>query len=114
MNNPHNQTSEFFESEAESSNLLWNYVQSMSPETIAQLSQPGSNDVLQVIERNVVGLLGVLPSESFDVTITTSREHLGQMLASAMMSGYFLRTAEQRMKFEQSLQSVESVSGGDE
>jgi hypothetical protein len=54
--------SEFFEG-GEAGNLLWNYVQSMSPETVAQLSKPGSSDVLRVMERNIIGLLGGLPSE---------------------------------------------------
>jgi hypothetical protein len=60
------------------------------------------------MERNIIGLLGGLPSEHFDVTVTTSREHLGRLLASAMMSGYFLRNAEQRMQFERSLQSADA------
>lgn len=107
MNNATNKVSEFFG--GESSNLLWQYVQSMSPETVAQLSKPGSGEVLQVMERNIIGLLGGLPSEHFDVTITTSREHLGRLLASAMMSGYFLRNAEQRMQFDRSLQAVDSA-----
>nr|WP_306466808.1 DUF760 domain-containing protein [Thermoleptolyngbya sichuanensis] len=94
---------------AESGNLLWQYVQSMSPETVAQLSKPGSQEVFQVMERNIIGLLGGLPSEHFDVSITTSRENLGRLLASAMMSGYFLRNAEQRMAFERSLQDVPEV-----
>jgi Protein of unknown function (DUF760) len=80
--------------------LLWKYVQSMDPETVAQLSRPGSQEVLQVMERNIGGLLGGLPSEGFDVTISTSREHLGRLVASAMMSGYFLRNAEQRLALE--------------
>jgi hypothetical protein len=72
---------------------------------VAQLSQPNSKEVFQIIERNIVGLLGGLPSEQFNVDITTSREHLGQLLASAMISGYFLRNAEQRMAFEKTLQA---------
>jgi Protein of unknown function (DUF760) len=107
VNNATNKVSEFFG--GESSNLLWQYVQSMSPETVAQLSKPGSGEVLQVMERNIIGLLGGLPSEHFDVTVTTSREHLGRLLASAMMSGYFLRNAEQRMQFDRSLQAVDST-----
>ncbi|NJO40454.1 MAG: DUF760 domain-containing protein [Cyanobacteria bacterium CRU_2_1] len=102
-----NQVSEFFEG-SNVSNLLWQYVQSMAPETVALLSKPGSMDVLQVMERNIIGLLGGLPSQHFDVTITTSREDMGRLLASAMMSGYFLRNAEQRMSFERSVQTVES------
>lgn len=102
MNETPNRLTEFFD--GNSSNLLWEYVQSMNPETVAQLSKPGSGEVLQVMERNIVGLLGGLPSEHFGVTITTNREHLGRLLASAMMSGYFLRNAEQRLTFERSLQ----------
>lgn len=86
-----------------SGNTLWQYVQSLSPETVSQLSQPESPEVFQVIEQNIIGLLGSLPSDNFDVAISTNRENLGRLLASAIMSGYFLRNAEQRMTFEESL-----------
>lgn len=104
MNNLSNRVPEFFGSEAEGGNLLWQYVQSMSPETVAQLSKPSSNEVFQVMERTIVGMLGNLPPEHFGVTITTSREHLGRLLAAAMINGYFLRNSEQRMAFEKSLE----------
>ena len=84
-------------------NTLWQYVQSLSPETLTQLSQPQSREVAEIIEHNIIGLLGNLPHESFDVAISTNRENLGRLLATAMMSGYFLRNAEQRMSFEKSL-----------
>ncbi|TVQ41772.1 MAG: DUF760 domain-containing protein [Gloeocapsa sp. DLM2.Bin57] len=104
MNQHPNQSREFFEGDNHESGLgLWQYVQSLSPETIAQLSKPQSSEVFQVMERNIIGLLGNLPSEHFGVSINTSREHLGRLLASAMMSGYFLRNAEQRLNFEKSL-----------
>jgi hypothetical protein len=103
---PHN----LFGTDSEFSESLWQYVQTLSPETIAQLSKPESQEVFQVMERNIIGLLGNLPSEHFGVTISTSREHLGRLLASAMMSGYFLRNAEQRMNFEKSLASLQSGS----
>ena len=105
MNDSTNRLSEFFESSGQP-NTLWRYVQSMSPETAAQLSKPESPEVLQVMERNIIGLLGGLPAEQFDVAVTTSREGLGRLLASAMMSGYFLRNVEQRMDFERSFQSL--------
>lgn len=103
MNNTSN-VSNFFGNQAESDGL-WKYVKSMTPETIAQLSQPTSPEVFKVMERNIIGLLGGLPPEEFDVEISTSREQLGRLLASAMVSGYFLRNAEQRLQFEQSWQS---------
>lgn len=95
---------------SENENLLWNYVQSLSPETVTHLSQPESKEVFQIIEHNISGLLGTVPHESFDVEISTNRENLGRLLASAMMSGYFLRNAEQRMGFEQSLMGVQAES----
>lgn len=106
MNNP-NRVSEFFGGNGEAGNILWQYVQSLSPETVAQLSKPTSNEVFQVMEHSIVGLLGNLPSEHFGVSVTTSRENLGRLLASAMISGYFLRNAEQRMTFEKSLMAAE-------
>lgn len=104
MNNISHQDPEFFESETTNSgNKLWNYVQSMNPETVTQLSQPASAEVLQAFERTIVNLLGNLPSTDFNITIATSRESLGKMLASAILNGYFLRNVEQRMEFEKSL-----------
>lgn len=108
--NPYNRPPEFIHDDSEGSNFLWQYVQSLSPETISQLSKPTSREVFQVMERNIVGLLGNLPSEQFGVTITTSRENFGKLLASAMMSGYFLRNAEQRMSFEKTLATSEANS----
>lgn len=89
----------------EGNDSLWEYVQGLSPETISQLSRPGSQEVFQVMERNIIGLLGNLPPDHFEVNISTSRENLGRLLASAMMSGYFLRNAEQRLGFEQALKT---------
>ncbi len=85
------------------SGKLWQYVQTLQPETIVQLSQPSSQDVIQVMERNIGGLLGGLPREGFDVTISTTREQLAQLLGNAMMNGYFLRNAEQRLALENTL-----------
>lgn len=110
MNKESNRSQDFFNNAGEAGEGLWQYVQSLHPDTIAQLSQPQSNEVFQVMERNIIGLLGNLPQDNFGVTINTNREHLGRLLASAMMSGYFLRNAEQRLNFEQSLQGIESLT----
>lgn len=107
MSNSKNQLPEFL-SGTEPGNQLWNYVQALSPESVAQMSKPASPDVFQMMERNIVGLLGALPPENFNIMITTSREDLGRLLASAMMSGYFIRNAEQRMAFEKSFVVAES------
>ncbi|MEL6777533.1 MAG: DUF760 domain-containing protein [Cyanobacteria bacterium J06597_16] len=92
---------EFMDSKSSNENALLSYVKTMDQDTITQLSRPASSEVMQVMEHNVIGLLGGLPSQHFDVSVTTNRENLGRLLASAMMSGYFLRGAEQRLAFEE-------------
>ncbi|NJL00999.1 MAG: DUF760 domain-containing protein [Spirulinaceae cyanobacterium SM2_1_0] len=96
-----------FVDDREAGNQLWQYVKNLSPEAIAQLSKPQSPEVSSIMERNIIGLLGSLPSEHFEVTVTTNREHLGRLLASAIVSGYFLRNAEQRLDFEQRLHNLD-------
>ncbi len=81
-------------------NLLWQYLQGLDHETVSHLSQP-SSEVLQMMEHNMMQVLGGLSAPHFDVQISTSRENLGKLLASAMMNGYFLRKAEERMSLEQ-------------
>ena len=98
-----NTNSGFIGGAAVNGNSLMQYVQSMEPETIAQLSRPVSKDVMQAMEHNIIGMLGGLPTEGFDVSVTTSRENLGRLLASAMMGGYFLKSAEQRLAMETSI-----------
>ena len=80
---PNPQDSETFDTD----NSLWQYVQEMSPDTVAKMSQPDSEEVLKLMEHQVSTLLGSLPPEGFGVMITTSREHLGRLLASTMLNG---------------------------
>lgn len=100
--NQSKQISEFFNDASSDGNQLLQYLQSMNPEIIAQLSKPDP-EVAQIMEHRLVQLLGGLPSEHFDVNITTNRQQLGRLLASAMMNGYFLYNAKQRMEFEKAI-----------
>lgn len=90
----------------ETQDSLTRYLQSMHPELVSQLSQPQSPEVVQVMEQNVAVLLGNLPHGQFNIAITTSKENLGRLLASAMVNGYFLRNAEMRHSIERSLQTA--------
>lgn len=112
MNNLSNRVPESFDSGAQGG-LLWQYIQSLSPEMVTQLSKPYSREVLQVMERTIAEMLCTLPSGQSGVTITTNRDHLGRLLAAAMINGYFLHNVEQRVAFEKSLQAVASVNSTD-
>jgi Protein of unknown function (DUF760) len=83
-------------------NALAQYIHTLPQDAITRMHQPAV-DAAKLMEGNVVGLLGALPSQLFDVNITTSRQALGQLMASAMLYGYFLHTAEQRMALDHAL-----------
>lgn len=89
--------------EDEQGNQLLNYLQHQPPDVLARVAKSASPEIQQIISQNVQGLVGMLPSEDFNVQITTDRENLAGLLASAMLTGYFLRQMEQRMELEESL-----------
>lgn len=98
----HPDNPDFFDrsDEEEQVNQLLKYLQNQPPEVLTRVAQSASPDIKQIISRNVQGLVGVLPSEAFNVHVTTDRDNLAGLLASAMMTGYFLRRMEQRMELE--------------
>ncbi|MEM7065790.1 MAG: DUF760 domain-containing protein [Cyanobacteria bacterium P01_B01_bin.77] len=90
-------------------NQLLKYLQHQPPEVLTRVAQSVSGEIKQIISQNVQGLIGVLPSEGFNVQVTTDRENLAGLLASAMMTGYFLRQMEQRMELESSLSGLSAL-----
>jgi len=90
------------DNEAANGNALIQYLQEQSPDVLQRVAGSASPEIQDIIRHNVQGLLGMLPAEQFDVKIQTSRENLAGLLASAMMTGYFLRQMEQRMELETS------------
>ena len=83
-------------SDGHAGNSLIQYLQEQSPDTLQRVAKSASNDIQDIIRHNVQGLLGMLPGEHFEVKVTANRDNLANMLASAMMTGYFLRQMEQR------------------
>jgi hypothetical protein len=106
---------DFFSSESEQaeqheSNSLMQYLQRQNPEVLERVAQSASPEIKQMIAQNVQGLVGMLPSEDFQVQITTDRENLANLLASAMMTGYFLSQIEQRRNLEVAWSDSESFN----
>ena len=91
-------------------NDLIQYLQKQSPEVLQRVAKSASDDIQEIIRHNVQGLLGMLPSEQFDVKITSSKDNIANLLSSAMMTGYFLRQMEQRKQLEETLLSDEDMS----
>ncbi|MBW4419359.1 MAG: DUF760 domain-containing protein [Myxacorys californica WJT36-NPBG1] len=89
--------------DAADANALLRYLQHQPPEVLERVARSVSPQVKQIISHNVQGLVGVLPAEGFSVKISTDRENLAGLLASAMLTGYFLRQMEQRMELDGSI-----------
>ena len=96
--------------DASESNALIQYLQDQSPDVLQRVAKSASTDIQDIIKHNVQGLLGMLPGDQFEVKVTSSRDHFANLLASAMMTGYFLRQMEQRKELEESLLTDEEMS----
>ncbi|MBU6251398.1 MAG: DUF760 domain-containing protein [Cyanobacteria bacterium REEB417] len=101
------------DSDAISGNSLIQYLQEQSPDVLQRVARSASGDIQDIIRHNVQGLLGMLPGEQFEVKVQTSRDNLAGLLASAMMTGYFLRQMEQRMELETTLISTAGLDPDD-
>ena len=103
--------SDFFSSDVDeqAANTLMEYLQQQNQDVLSRVAQSASREVKDIIAHNVRGLIGVLPADDFQVSITTDRENLANLLASAMMTGYFIGQMEQRMNLESSLLDSSSL-----
>ena len=91
-------------------NALIEYLQDQSPDVLQRVANSASTDIQDIIRHNVQGLLGMLPGDQFEVKVTSSRDQFANLLASAMMTGYFLRQMEQRKELEESLLSDQEMA----
>ena len=98
-----------WETEEQDNSGLMQYLQQQNPETLERIAQSVSPEIKEIISQNVRGLIGMLPSEDFTVQISTDQENLANLLASAMMTGYFLGQVEKRHHLESVLSGTESI-----
>ncbi len=96
--------------EAHEANALIQYLQDQPADVLQRVAKSASPEIQEIIRHNVQGLLGMLPGEQFEVKVTSSKDNLASLLASAMMTGYFLRQMEQRKQLEETLLSDEEMS----
>ena len=96
--------------EGHEANALIQYLQDQPADVLQRVAKSASPEIQEIIRHNVQGLLGLLPGEQFEVKVTSSKDNLASLLASAMMTGYFLRQMEQRKQLEETLLSDEEMS----
>ena len=96
--------------EGQENNALIQYLQEQPADVLQRVAKSASPEIQEIIRHNVQGLLGMLPGEQFEVKVTSSKDNFASLLASAMMTGYFLRQMEQRKELEESLIADEDMS----
>ncbi len=95
-------------------NNLMEYLREQHPEVLSRIAQSASPEVKQIISQNVQGLVGMLPTGDFNIKVTTDKENLAHLLASAMMTGYFLCQMEKRRDLEASVFGSDSFKQNSE
>ena len=75
--------------EGHEANALIQYLQDQPADVLQRVAKSASPEIQEIIRHNVQGLLGMLPGEQFEVKVTSSKDNLASLLASAMMTGYF-------------------------
>ncbi len=96
--------------DGQENNALIQYLQEQPADVLQRVAKSASPEIQEIIKHNVQGLLGMLPGEQFEVKITSSKDQFASLLASAMMTGYFLRQMEQRKELEESLLADQNMS----
>ena len=102
------------ESQDHDCNNLMQYLREQHPEVLSRIAQSASPEVKQIISQNVQGLVGMLPTGDFNIKVTTDKENLAHLLASAMMTGYFLCQVEKRRDLEESVFGADSLNQSSE
>ncbi|MBA0849801.1 hypothetical protein Goshw_020947, partial [Gossypium schwendimanii] len=83
--------------------VLTNLIQEIEPLDISLIQKDVPPSTVDVMKRTISDMLGLLPSDRFQVFIEALWEPLSKLLISSMMTGYTLRNAEYRLCLERSL-----------
>jgi hypothetical protein len=67
--------------------VLLSLIQDIEPLDVSHVSKDASPDSMDAMKRTITGILGLMPSDQFQVTIEAFREPLAKLLVSSMMTG---------------------------
>ncbi|KAL0365335.1 UNVERIFIED_CONTAM: hypothetical protein Sangu_0631100 [Sesamum angustifolium] len=87
--------------------VLFNLVRDIEPLDVSLLQKDVPPTTIDAMKRTISGMLGLLPSDQFQVMIEALWEPLSKLLVSSMMTGYTLRNAEYRLSLERNLEICE-------
>lgn len=82
-------------------------IQEIEPLDVSLIQKDVAPATIDAMKRTISGMLGLLPSNQFQVYIEALWEPLSKLLVSSMMTGYTLRNAEYRLCLERNLDTHE-------
>ncbi|CAI5998951.1 unnamed protein product [Closterium sp. NIES-65] len=82
--------------------LLVEYVRGVQPDFMEKFFQHAEPQLVDAMRQTVSNMLGSLPPQYFEVTVTTVGENLAQLMFSVMMTGYMFRNAQYRLELSSS------------
>ncbi|KAF3435511.1 hypothetical protein FNV43_RR22600 [Rhamnella rubrinervis] len=83
--------------------ILSNLIHEIEPLDVSLIQKDVPPATVDAMKRTISGMLGLLPSDQFQVLIDALWEPLSRLLVSSMMTGYTLRNAEYRLCLERNL-----------
>ncbi|KAA8545803.1 hypothetical protein F0562_020746 [Nyssa sinensis] len=87
--------------------VLLNLIQEIEPLDVSLIQKDVPSTTVDAMKRTISGMLGLLPSDQFQVSIEAFWEPLSKLLVSSMMTGYTLRNAEYRLCLERNFDIYE-------
>lgn len=103
----------FDESRQRYDSELFDLIDDIAPLDVSALSADASPDVVDAMKRTISGMLGILPSDQFQVVVETLREPLERLLVSSITTGYTLRNAESRLGLNRLCLPIYEVDAGE-
>ncbi|CAK7330037.1 unnamed protein product [Dovyalis caffra] len=88
---------------ADKKSVLSDLIQEIEPLDVSLIQKDVPPTTLDAMKRTISGMLGLLPSDRFQVFIEAWWDPLSKLLVSSMMTGYTLRNAEYRLCLERNL-----------
>ncbi|KAL8160552.1 hypothetical protein V2J09_002089 [Rumex salicifolius] len=83
--------------------LLSDLIQEIEPLDVSLIQRDVPPTTIDAMKRTISGMLGLLPSNQFQILVEALWELLSKLLISSMMTGYTLRNAEYRLCLEKNL-----------
>lgn len=84
-------------------NVLAKILKQIEPLDTSVIGKGASHTSKEAMKRTISSMLGVLPSDRFQVTVGLSRQPLARLLHSSIITGYTLWNAEYRLTLQKNL-----------